>query len=66
MKFNKGDRVVENAQAPRSKRRIRDDVFRVGTVVGFSHSPHLVRVRFDGQKTIHSCHVSFLNTVARA
>jgi ribosomal protein L35AE/L33A len=61
MTFAKGDRIVENARAPRSTRRIRDGVFRTGTVVGFSGTPGVVRVRFDHIKAIYGYHVSFLD-----
>ena len=54
--FNRGDRIrITIGEYHR-------DHGRLGTVVGFSYNPNLVRVRLDGQseRTIDAWHVDFI------
>jgi hypothetical protein len=63
-KFQKGDRVQQNADCPRSARLKRDGVFHQGTVIGFGREGDTVHVRFDHRKTVETYHMDFLDKVS--
>lgn len=62
-KFTKGQRVRFSEEAFSENIVARRRKTSVGTVVGYGREPGVVRVVLDGNKTITSCHDSFLETV---
>lgn len=52
--FSKGQRVRVLLSAPQGDR--------FGTVIGFGHKPHIVRIHFDGlsPRSVHAYHYTFV------